>query len=140
MAKKQTTQPKAAKKKPAAGGMGRREMQDTSRRILAVAFSALALALLAAVLVFVIGWGYRFGQGLFTDRAAGSDRTIVLVKVDEGTSARTLASELKNRGVIDDTLLFVVKGKLYDYEPKAGVYQVNAAMTDRQIWERLSGK
>ena len=121
-------------------GMGRREMQDTSRRILSVALSALALAILAAVLVVVITRGYRFGKALFIETPAGYDRTTVLVKVENGESAAQLASELADRGLITDALLFRVKGKLYSYEPKAGAYQLSASMTDREIWEAVSGR
>ena len=139
MAQKSSASKKTKKETPRSG-MGRREMQDTSRRIMAVALSALALAVMAAVLVFVISWGYRFGCDLFTDRAAGTDRTVVLVKIDAEDSARTVAAELQERGLINDRVLFVVKGKLYSYAPKPGAYQLNAAMTDRQIWQAISGQ
>lgn len=112
--------------------MTRKIIQEIISVILRVAF---------VVALVVIGFKgttycYEFGYKIFADEAKdpspGITKTVAIV---DGKSDKEIGEILKDKGLIDNSLLFVfqVKFSEYDGKLKPGVYELTTAMTPYEI-------
>jgi UPF0755 protein len=103
------------------------------RRLIAFCLVLSALGLLA--LGAVIWWGGRWLQSPLQ----GLQQPTAF-EVPRGATLRSVAAELKRRGVLDQPQLWFAWARLTQRDAviKAGEYQINAGLTPRELFELLS--
>ena len=102
------------------------------------------IAVLAAVVVFVFRGAtqaYDFGYRVFADEpvSVSGGRTIT-VGISENASVKEIAEMLEEKGLIEDSRLFVVQEFLsaYHKEILPGIYDLSTDMTAAQMLEVMS--
>lgn len=102
------------------------------------------IAVLAAVVVFVFRGAtqaYDFGYRVFADEpvSVSGGRTIT-VGISENASVKEIAEMLEEKGLIEDSRLFVVQEFLsaYHKEILPGIYDLSTDMTAEQMLEVMS--
>ena len=111
--------------------------------IVAGGFFKIALYVCVAVLVIWIGKvTYQFGYNIFNQQAMspGEGQEITVV-IKEDATAYDIAKTLKSKGLIEDSLVFVVQEKLSNYSGKMrpGSYLLSNAYTPTRIRGILAG-
>ena len=96
-----------------------------------------------AVLVIWIGKvTYQFGYNIFNQQAMspGEGQEITVV-IKEDATAYDIAKTLKSKGLLEDSLVFVVREKLSNYSGKMrpGTYLLSTAYTPTRIMGILAG-
>lgn len=111
--------------------------------ILAGGIFRTALYICVAVLVFWLGKSaYQFGYKVFNQQAvspgAGQEVTVV---IPEEASTYEIAKILKNKGLIEDSLVFYAQELLSTYrgELQSGTYLLSTAYTPTRILGILAG-
>ena len=76
-----------------------------------------------------------------TDIAPTDNAKVVDVTISSGVSAGQLASQLYDKGLIDDKTVFYFQVKLSDYKDKFkdGTYSLNTSMKPTDMMKVLSG-
>ena len=96
-----------------------------------------------AVLVIWIGKvTYQFGYNIFYQQAMSpGEGQEVTVVIKEDATAYDIAKTLKSKGLIEDSLVFVVQEKLSNYSGKMrpGTYLLSTAYTPTRIMGILAG-
>ena len=96
-----------------------------------------------AVLVIWIGKvTYQFGYNIFNQQAMSpGEGQEVTVVIKEDATAYDVAKTLKSKGLIEDSLVFVVQEKLSNYSGKMrpGTYLLSTAYTPTRIMGILAG-
>ena len=112
--------------------------------IVAMIETIIKIAVLAAVVVFVFRGAtqaYDFGYRVFADQpvSVSGGRTIT-VGISENASVKEIAEMLEERGLIEDSKLFVVQELLSAYHGKIlpGIYDLSTDMTAEQMLEVIS--
>ena len=86
---------------------------------------------------------YTFGNKIFNERAVDTvdNAKVVDVTISSGVSAGQLASQLYDKGLIDDKTVFYFQVKLSDYKDKFkdGTYSLNTSMKPTDMMKVLSG-
>ncbi len=102
------------------------------------------IAVLAAVVVFVFRGAtqaYDFGYRVFADEpvSVSGGRTIT-VGISENASVKEIAEMLEEKGLIEDSRLFVVQEFLSSYHKEIlpGIYDLSTDMTAEQMLEVMS--
>ena len=102
------------------------------------------IAVLAAEVVFVFRGAtqaYDFGYRVFADEpvSVSGGRTIT-VGISENASVKEIAEMLEEKGLIEDSRLFVVQEFLsaYHKEILPGIYDLSTDMTAEQMLEVMS--
>ena len=102
------------------------------------------IAVLAAVVVFVFRGAtqaYDFGYRVFADEpvSVSGGRTIT-VGISENASVKEIAEMLEEKGLIEDSRLFVVQEFLsaYHKEILPGIYDLSTDMTAEEMLEVMS--
>ena len=124
-------------------------MGDTRERagaagvaVAGVAFK-IALYVCVVVLLFWIGKAsYQFGHDVFNQQAMSpGEGQEVTVVIKEDATAYDIAKTLKSKGLIEDSLVFVVQEKLSNYSGKMrpGTYLLSTAYTPTRIMGILAG-
>ncbi len=85
---------------------------------------------------------YRMGYSIFDQKpvAAEGQGVDVTVTITNGLSSRDLAAMLKENGLIEDTLTFLIQERLSEYhnEWKAGTYILSTEMTTDEMLAEIS--
>ena len=113
------------------------------RMIVSISLNALFIAIAVIVVVTVGTKAYTFGNKIFNERAvdAVDNAKVVDVTISSGVSAGQLASQLYDKGLIDDKTVFYFQVKLSDYKDKFkdGTYSLNTSMKPIDMMKVLSG-
>ncbi|MDO5156084.1 MAG: endolytic transglycosylase MltG [Eubacteriales bacterium] len=119
-----------------------REKENIYARILGFCFHIL----LDVMFVFFILEGYTYSYNLayrlFGDLPATVMSTQTMrVTIDEGSSAKQVADELKLKGVIDDSYVFMARVYLGKYSNRivSGTYILGPGMSPDQICRTICG-
>jgi len=112
--------------------------------VVAMIETIIKIAVLAAVVVFVFRgatMAYDFGYRVFADQpvSVSGGRTIT-VGISENASVKEIAEMLEEKGLIEDSRLFVVQELLSAYHKKIlpGIYDLSTDMTAEQMLEIMS--
>ena len=112
--------------------------------IVAMIETIIKIAILAAAVVFVFRGAtqaYDFGYRVFADQpvSISGGRTIT-VGVSESASLKEIAEMLEEKGLIEDSKLFIVQELLSAYHGKIlpGIYDLSTDMTAEQMLEIMS--
>lgn len=112
--------------------------------IVAMIETIIKIAVIAAAVVFVFRGAtqaYDFGYRVFADQpvSVSGGRTIT-VGVSESASVKEIAEMLEERGLIEDSKLFIVQELLSAYHNKIlpGIYDLSTDMTAEQMLEIMS--
>lgn len=117
--------------------MTRKILQEIISVVLRVAF---------VVALVVIGYKctsycYEFGYKIFADEAKDPSPGIVkTVAIVDGKSEKEIGEILKDKGLIDNSLLFAFQVKFSEHadELKPGVYELSTAMTPYEMIEVMA--
>ena len=109
------------------------------RMIVSISLNALFIAIAVIVVVTVGTKAYTFGNKIFNERAVDTvdNAKVVDVTISSGVSA----SQLYDKGLIDDKTVFYFQVKLSDYKDKFkdGTYSLNTSMKPTDMMKVLSG-
>lgn len=113
------------------------------RMVVSISLNALFIAI-AVILVVAAGTkAYTFGNKIFNETAIDSvdNAKIVDVTINSGVSAKKLAEQLYDKGLIDNKTVFYFQVKLSDYKDKFkdGTYSLNTSMKPTDIMKTLAG-
>ena len=124
-------------------------MSDTKERagaagvVVAGVFFKIALYVCVVVLLFWVGKAsFQFGHDVFNQQAMSpGEGQEVTVVIKEDATAYDIAKTLKSKGLIEDTLVFVIQEKLSNYSGKMrpGTYLLSTAYTPTRIMGILAG-
>ena len=124
-------------------------MSDTRERagaagvVVAGVFFKIALYVCVVVLLFWVGKAsFQFGHDVFNQQAMSpGEGQEVTVVIKEDATAYDIAKTLKSKGLIEDSLVFVVQEKLSNYSGKMrpGTYLLSTAYTPTRIMGILAG-
>lgn len=113
------------------------------RMIVSISLNALFIAVAVVIVVTVGTKAYTFGNKIFNETAVDTveNARTVEVTISSGVSAKNLASQLYDKGIIEDKTLFYFQVKLSDYKDKFkdGTYSLNTSMKPTDIMKILSG-
>lgn len=121
-----------------------RDRLGTAGVIVAGGFFKIALYVCVAVIIIWIGKvTYEFGYDVFNQQAMspGEGQEITVV-INEGATSFDIARTLKNKGLVESSLVFWVQEKLSNYsgKMKAGTYLLSTAYTPTRIMSILAGE
>lgn len=98
----------------------------------------IAAALIVLIFFILIKLSFSFGRSLFyvepAEAAPGTDAEITMEADD---TADSIASLLKEKGIITNTLSFKVQATLYKTDFYPGNYVVNSSMTIKELLESI---
>ena len=102
--------------------------------------SKIAFWLLVAMLLYAgTVRGYRFGYEIFNSTAVSEGPGVEKeVTIPQEPTMTSVAKILKDKGLIQDKMVFMVQYWLFDCEPQPGTYILNTSMTGREIIQYLS--
>ena len=111
-----------------------------SKEIVVSVFATVFKIVVAIIIVMLVyKWSvtaYQYGQRVFNEppMSAGNGRNITVV-VKEGDTAKDIAEQLEQKGLIRDAELFVVQEMLSEYKGKMkpGAYELSTAMTTEEM-------
>ena len=109
-------------------------MEKLSRFFVGLAKFFLKLAIFC-VAIYLIGIRlFNFGHRLFYERAVNPDDTTNIVfEVKQDETADEIAKNLEDAGLIDDTLAFRFRAKIYKINFTPNVYNLNKSMTIKNM-------
>ena len=94
------------------------------------------------VVIYIGKVTYQFGYNIFNQQAMSpGEGQEVTVVIKEDATAYDIAKTLKSKGLIEDTLVFVIQEKLSNYSGKMrpGTYLLSTAYTPTRIMGILAG-
>lgn len=113
------------------------------RMIVSISLNALFIAIAVIIVVTVGTKAYTFGNKIFNETAVDTveNARTVDVTISSGVSAKKLATQLYDKGLIEDKTIFFFQVKLSDYKDKFkdGTYSLNTSMKPTDIMKILSG-
>lgn len=110
-------------------------------RIVSISFSILVIVLILFGLSKIGDYAFDFGYRVFTEQPVSKEPgKDVVVQVESGMSASEIGQMLEEKGLIEDSTLFVAQLKLSAYEKKIqpGVYTLNTSETAREMMQVMS--
>ena len=114
-------------------------MQNNALEKISKFFSALAKFFLKlaifCVVIYLIGIRlFDFGHRLFYERAIDeNDAENIVFEVKQDETAEEIANRLEEAGLIDDTLAFRFRAKIYKTNFTPNVYNLNKSMTIKNM-------
>ncbi len=115
-----------------------KEINKITGTIISISGKLIIYAVLLLLLFEGTTKGYEFGHEIFfataVDEGAGIEKTVAIPR---GQSTAETAHMLKQSGLIVNELAFQVQKKFYDYDINPGMYQLNTAMTSKEILQLL---
>ncbi|MCC8061021.1 MAG: endolytic transglycosylase MltG [Clostridiales bacterium] len=109
--------------------------------VIGVSGRLILLALIILLLVEGMSRGYAFGYDIFhptaMEEAPGTD---ISVTIPEDQSDSETAAMLEDVGLIANRYAMMFQLKFYEYEIYPGTYQLNTAMTSKEILRELNEK
>jgi UPF0755 protein len=92
-----------------------------------------------ALVLSAIRWGYQFGYNVFNGKPKTNGPEIAIqYTVEEEQSIRSIAEDLKKKGLIEDSWVMIVQKVFYEYNIIPGTYELNSGMTSREILEWMT--
>lgn len=117
-----------------------KEINKVTTTIISVACKVLIYVLVFFLLYEGVTRGYSYGHEIFAPTAVSEEPgTEIQVVVNEGDSVKTVAKELKTKGLIKDDFIFIIQSKFYEYEMHPGTYALNTAMTSMDMLKLIDG-
>lgn len=118
-----------------------REINKITGTIIGISGKLIVYAVVVLLLFEGITRGYAFGHDIFyataMEEAPGTPRTVTIPR--HYTTAEATA-ELKDAGLIDNTLAFQIQKMFYDYDIHPGTYELNTSMTTKEILQELNAE
>lgn len=110
-------------------------------RVLGIIIKLAVVAFVALFLIRISGKAYNFGYSIFAQKpiSKGEGKKIS-VNISKGDSVKKIGKMLKDNGLIEDELLFIVQEKLSVHHGKIlpGTYELSTSMTCEQMLEVMS--
>lgn len=106
--------------------------------IISVSIKLIVYALVLLLLVRGSFMAYHFGYDIFGNRNDIIGKGSVSLDIAEGSSELDIAEVLKEKGIISNIYSFVAQSKLFDYDIKAGHYEIEEGKSVREILELLN--
>lgn len=121
-------------------------MSDTTKdinrvtgTIIRVSLRLIIYALIVLLLYEGVASGYSFGYAVFAGSAVDEEPgTVVPVVVTDGQDTGDVGRMLEEMGLIENRYVFLVQAIFYEYEVYPGTYQLNTAMTSKEMLELMS--
>ena len=102
------------------------------RMVVSLSLNALFIAIAVVVVVMFGTKAYTFGNNIFNEKSVDTvdNAKVVEVTIADGVTAKRLASQLYEKGLISDEKIFYFQVKLSDYKDKfkAGTYSLNTCL------------
>lgn len=113
-------------------------------KIVNISFSILLMLLIVFGLYKTGEAAYLFGYRVFTETAVTSEEegTDKVVQITGDMGEKDIGELLENKGLIRDSVLFVVQLKLSSYSNKIkpGTYTLNTSMASREMMQIMSAE
>lgn len=113
----------------------------TALHLLGFILNILMMVLIVFVVIQLATAAYDIGYRVFTEPAMESEPgRDVMVEVEQGMSAWELGTELEEKGLVDNHILFTVQLQLSSYAKnmKPGLYTLNTSMTAREMMQVMT--
>ena len=109
-------------------------LENLSKIFIGLAKFFLKLAVFCVV-IYLIGMRlFDFGHRLFYERAVSDgDGEIIVFEIKEGETVEEIAANLEKAGLIDDTLVFKFRAKIYETNFTPNVYKLKTNMTIKNM-------
>lgn len=119
---------------------------ETGNVVSAVFGTILKITAAVVVVVFIYKgamYGYEFGYRIFQQEpmALGEGRTVA-VTIKEDMSVKQIGALFQEKGLIDDTALFMVQYYLSEYQKdiKPGTFELSTSMTVEEMMEVMAAE
>ena len=113
------------------------------RMVVSLSLNALFIAIAVVVVVMFGTKAYTFGNNIFNEKSVDTvdNAKVVEVTIADGVTAKRLASQLYEKGLISDEKIFYFQVKLSDYKDKfkAGTYSLYTGMKPTDMMKILAG-
>lgn len=113
----------------------------TALHLLGFILNILMMVLIVFVVIQLATAAYDIGYRVFTEPAMESEPgRDVMVEVEQGMSAWELGTELEEKGLVDNHILFTVQLQISSYAKnmKPGLYTLNTSMTAREMMQVMT--
>lgn len=113
----------------------------TALHLLGFILNILMMVLIVFVVIQLATAAYDIGYRVFTEPAMESEPgRDVMVEVEQGMSAWELGTELEEKGLVDNHILFTVQLQVSSYAKniKPGLYTLNTSMTAREMMQVMT--
>ena len=106
------------------------------RMVVSLSLNALFIAIAVVVVVMFGTKAYTFGNNIFNEKSVDTvdNAKVVEVTIADGVTAKRLASQLYEKGLISDEKIFYFQVKF-----KAGTYSLNTGMKPTDMMKILAG-
>lgn len=121
--------------------MGDSLLYNISKNMMKIAFFFVKLAIWCVV-IYVIGIRlFDFGNRLFREKALSPVKTeSVEFVIKDNEKAEDIADRLLQKGLIDDTLAFNFRAKIYKTKFNPNIYNLDKSMTIRNMLDIFDGQ
>mgnify|MGYP000833840328 CR=1 FL=1 len=113
----------------------------TTLHLVGMILNILMMVLIVFVVIQLAAVAYDIGYRVFTEPPMESEPgRDVMVEVESGMSAWALGTELEEKGLVDNHILFTVQLQLSSYakDMKPGLYTLNTSMTAREMMQVMT--
>lgn len=113
----------------------------TTLHLLGFILNVLMMILIVFVVIQLAAVAYDIGYRVFTEPPMESEPgRDVMVEVESGMSAWALGTELEEKGLVDNHILFTVQLQLSSYAKniKPGLYTLNTSMTAQEMMQVMT--
>lgn len=114
--------------------MGNRGLEKLSQFFVGLATFFVKLAIFCVV-IYLIGIRlFDFGHRLFYEKAMSEgEGEVITFEIKKGETSEEIAERLKEAGLIDDTLVFKFRAKIYETNFTPNVYNLKTNMTIKNM-------
>ena len=111
------------------------------RMVVSLSLNALFIAIAVVVVVMFGTKAYTFGNNIFNEKSVDTvdNAKVVEVTIADGVTAKKLASQLYEKGLISDEKIFYFQLSDYKDKFKAGTYSLNTGMKPTDMMKILAG-
>lgn len=109
-------------------------LENLSKFMMALAKFFVKLAIFCVVIYFIGIRLFDFGHKLFYEKPVeeGQGREVVF-EIKQGDSEEVVAENLKKAGLIEDTIVFRFRAKIYKKKLKPNTYTLKTSMTIKNM-------
>jgi len=115
-----------------------RNINQVSGKIIRIALRFILYAAIIFAVIKGISVAYRFGHSIFyatsVEASPGRD---VSITVGKSTDAKTVAAQLKKKGLIENEWSFRIQAIFFNFKIKSGNYTLNTSQTSKDMLETL---
>ena len=110
-------------------------LEKLSYLFLKIAKFFVKLAIFCVIIYFIGMQLFNLGHRLFYERALASDESgeEIVFEIKNGDTADVIANNLEKAGLIDDTLAFKFRAKIYKTNFTPNVYSLKTSMTIKNM-------